>query len=289
MNPQNQTSAVMNALGYPSLALPQQVIAVPKTSTRVQRTQYDPEKLKAVMDALQAPHATKSGWESFANTLANTPEAKSFTGAYGTEVVNPWVVGLTSLARGFGSTYGDRKASEREAQEQAREDAINATQLDNEASKQIVQETNALDWMKVNDPNAKSAQDQQAQLQQRQAALSALHELDALAKSGDINALNKSTKNWALSENSSKNIGRREQALSALLPLTNTIARASGGSGINMIGEMLAYLGMPENATSAQIAGALPGLVQKLGLTEDFYQMSPVSTQPNSGNMSTVF
>lgn len=103
----------------------------------------------------------------------------------------------------------------------------------------------------------------------RSSAISAVRDLKSLADSGEISNLNKSTDNWLLSSTSSKNLGRRTAALSALLPMTNAIARASGGSGINTLGEMMAYLGIPENATSAQIAGALPGLMSRLGITKD--------------------
>ncbi|MCQ2574562.1 MAG: hypothetical protein MJ156_00455 [Alphaproteobacteria bacterium] len=106
----------------------------------------------------------------------------------------------------------------------------------------------------------------QKESEQKSAAKGALKDLNELAESGKITALNKATDNWVLSKESSKNIGKREAALAALLPLTNSIARASGGSGINTLGEMMAYLGIPENATSAQIAGALPGISRKLGI-----------------------
>ncbi len=277
MNPQNQ--AVQAVMG---MALPQTVIPVTKTETQVQRTQYNPNKLQAVLDALRTPRTVadnrKSAWEIFGNALANIEPVRNSTGAYGMEVANPYIQGLNSFARSFGGAYSARKENERdvrnaelEAQNMAREDAIKATQIAMDADKQVITDQTALDYMKYNDPNGGGVQQQQ----QRDAALSALRELNELAKGGEINALNKSTKNWGLAASSSKNIGRREQALSALLPLTNSIARASGGSGINTIGEMLAYLGVPENATSAQIEGALPGLINKLGFTpEEVYQMS---------------
>lgn len=113
---------------------------------------------------------------------------------------------------------------------------------------------------------AEKQEKMQKESEQKAAAQGALKDLYDLAQSGKINALSKSTDNWFLTKESSKRIGKREAALSSLLPLTNSIARASGGSGINTLGEMMAYLGMPENATSAQIAGALPGISRKLGI-----------------------
>ena len=152
MENQNNNQAVLAALGYP--VLPQTVTPVIKTQKTVQRTQYDPNKLQAVVDALKTPTLRKSKYESLANALANTPEARSFIGAYGTEVINPWAVGLSSLARGFGSAYGDRLASDREAALKDQENALKAAQLEAEATKQAIQDQSSLDYIKYNDPNA---------------------------------------------------------------------------------------------------------------------------------------
>lgn len=108
----------------------------------------------------------------------------------------------------------------------------------------------------------------QADALARSAALKAVATLDELGTSGKINAMNKASDNWFLTGKSSENIGKRTAALASLLPFTNMAARASGGSGINTVGEMMAYLGIPENATSEQIKGALPGLKTKLGMTD---------------------
>lgn len=152
----NNGMAVQNALQGAGIqfAMPQSVLSVPKTSHEVQKVMYDQAKLQALKDALAIKHPTMSGWESFANTLAQTPEMRSFTGAYGTEVFNPLGNGISSLMRGFGGTYSARKASEREAEEKAREDAIKAAQMDLEASKQQVKDSVAQDYIKFNDPNA---------------------------------------------------------------------------------------------------------------------------------------
>ena len=281
MENQNNNQAVLQALGYP--VLPQQIVPVTKMQRTVQSTEYDPNKLQAVVNALKTPTVRKSKYESLASVLANTPEARSFKGAYGTEVINPWAVGLSSLARGFGSAYGDKLASAREAAMRDQENAIKAAQLEAEATKQAISEQIAQDYMKVNDPKAKSADQQAQDIQQRQAALNALKDLEELSQGGIGGWNNESDSRWN-SKATAEILGRREQALSALLPLTNAIARASGGSGINTLGEMLAYLGVPENATSAQIKGVLPGLINKLGFKpEDVY---PEATEDNVVNVN---
>lgn len=144
---------VLQALGYP-MALPQSVIPVTKTSTQVQKTSYAPDKLQALMTALQTPRAKKSAMETLAGALAGVSDAPSFKGAYGVDVINPWAVGLSSLAQGFGGAYGDRLASAREAAIQDREDAIKAAQLALDADKSVITSQTESDYLKVNDPNA---------------------------------------------------------------------------------------------------------------------------------------
>lgn len=151
MNENNQ--AVMTALGYP-MALPQTVESYPTYKQSVQRTQYAPEKMDALMAAVGRPVARKSKWETIADVLAHTPEARSFTGAYGSEVINPWAVGLSSLTSGFGNAYANRLAAEREAANTDRENAIKAVQLAMEADKRVIATEQGLDWIKKNIGNA---------------------------------------------------------------------------------------------------------------------------------------
>lgn len=132
------------------MALPQTVIPVMKTEHQVTRTQYDPEKLQALKSALGIARPTMSTWEAVANALAQTPEAKSYTGGFGEEIISPWAMGLSNFARGFGTAYAARKADEREKAEQAREDAIKAAQLDYEANKEAVVDKVAKDYVKLN-------------------------------------------------------------------------------------------------------------------------------------------
>jgi hypothetical protein len=271
-----QINSALNNSGI-QFALPQTVQPVWKTQRQVSSVQYDPNKLKALLEALKVKRPQMSRGEIIGNALANMPEARSFTGGFGEEIINPWAAGLTNFARGFGSAYAAKKQAERERLEQEREDAIKAAQLENEANKQAITEEIAKDYIKFNDPNGKTFQQLQQEETQKQAVLNALHELDDLAKNGGITSLNKSTENWMLSGDSSKNIGRREQALSTLVPLTAKVAHDAGISGINSVGEAMLYLGIPTNATSKQIEGMLPGIIKKLGLEEEFYQRSPIN------------
>ena len=127
MTPEQQMQ-VNNALNNPGiqLALPQTIQPVTKTQYQVQRTQYDPEKLLALKTALATPRKVMSQDEIWANALANYPEAKSYTGGFGEEIISPWGEAMSSFARSFGSAYAAAKADEREKAEQAHEDAIKA-------------------------------------------------------------------------------------------------------------------------------------------------------------------
>lgn len=187
--------AVMNAM-YP-MALPQKVEPITKKTYTTQRTQYDPNKLKAVMDALRTPRNTqimvealnkpralKTRGEVIAEALSELPQTRSFTGGFGEEIINPWDMALTSFARAYGSTYKSKKSDEREkadaaredaiksaqlqmeAENAAREDAIKAAQLDLEANKEQITNQIADDYIKYNlDPNAKTEAAAQAAAQ----------------------------------------------------------------------------------------------------------------------------
>lgn len=125
-----QEQALRNALGTTPL------MTTPSKTT--QYSQYDPAKMQALKSALATPRQTVSGWESFANTLAQTPQAQAFEGGFGEQIIDPWSAGLSSLAQGFGGAYSARKADEREAANQAREDAIKMAELENEAAKKVI-------------------------------------------------------------------------------------------------------------------------------------------------------
>ena len=166
------------------LALPQTVVPVTKTTDETRGVRYDPAKLQALRlaltsgrgdlkplkSAMTAPRPVISKWEAVANALAQAPEAKSYTGGFGEEIISPWAEGLSAFTRGFGQAYGMRAASQREADAQAREDAIKAAELDykvadmaredaikaaqleNEAAKQEYVSQVADDYIKYNNP-----------------------------------------------------------------------------------------------------------------------------------------
>lgn len=192
----------------------------------------------------------------FANALAGLPQQQGY---------GSW---LSDAARAFGAAYTGRRDSAIDRARKNYENIAGQTATDiNTALKfaEVAGKQQELAQKRM-DKQIEQAAKEQEKIQMLSSAAGALKDLKTLADSGDITAMNKSTDNWMLSSKSSENIGKRQAALASLLPLTNQVARASGGSGINTLGEMMAYLGIPENATSSQIAGALPGISRKLGL-----------------------
>lgn len=180
-----QMAAVNNALNPGmQLALPQTVVPVTKTQHQVSRVQYNPEKLQALVNALQAPRSkqqiAKDKWEMLGNALANNMESPTYEGAYGVKFTNPLTDALVGSAKTFSDLYGGFKQQERdlanqdvELQNLAREDAIKAAQLEAEATKQAISDQVVQDYMKINDPFAKTQQEQA----KNQEALNALYAL----------------------------------------------------------------------------------------------------------------
>jgi len=211
----NNATAVQNALqaGGIQLALPQRLEPVTTREHQVQKVVYDPEKLAAVKAALGIQRPAMSRWEAVANALAQTPEARSFTGGFGEEIINPFASGFSTFARNFGNVYSALKADERTKAEQAREDAIKAAEMEMEASKQNVTDKVTDSQMKVNDPNAKSTQEM----------AKALESLKAL---------------YALKEENRKLVGDFDNAYTVKdkdgnVDVDKTLANYRGASGIN--------------------------------------------------------
>lgn len=255
-NPQAQIQAAL----MPA-ALPQTLEPVTTKKRQVQYTQYDPQSVAAYNEAMSKVAPRASTAELLANALAGIDDAPSYEGAYGTQVSNPLVSGITNALQGFGGLYGARKQQEREYLT----DMLNAdrerARIQMEMGKKNIAEAEENGVMKVNTENSPEAQAEKQTM--NKAAADALLTLYDLAESGEIKPLNNETGFWGGAK-AQQNIGKRQAAFSALLPITNQIAKASGGSGINTLPEMMAYLGMVDNSTSEQLKGALPGVVNKM-------------------------
>lgn len=109
VNPQAQIQAAL----MPA-ALPQDIVPVTTKNRQVQYTQYNPAAVEAYKNAFGKVAPRASAAELIANALAGMPDAPSYTGAYGTQTINPVVSGLANALQGFGGVYGARKQQERE-------------------------------------------------------------------------------------------------------------------------------------------------------------------------------
>ena len=109
INPQAQIQAAL----MPA-ALPQTLEPVTTKKRQVQYTQYDPQGVAAYNEAMGKVAPRASTAELLANALANIDDAPSYEGAYGTQVSNQLVSGITNALQGFGGMYGARKQQERE-------------------------------------------------------------------------------------------------------------------------------------------------------------------------------
>lgn len=152
----NNNGAMLAALGYP-MALPQSVEQYPTHKHTVQRTQYDPNKLQALVDALKTPQQMEKGkWELLGNALAKNITSPQYEGAYGVKFTDPRTNALATGANMFNDIYGAQKQQERDVANAARENEIKAAQLLADADKSVVTDENGMQWIKYNDPNAKA-------------------------------------------------------------------------------------------------------------------------------------
>lgn len=122
-----------NAL-MPTMALPQQIQVVPVGSYQTQYNTYDPNDIIAMRKAIQERNK-KSSWEALSNALGSV-QPKSYTGAYGVEVSNPWVSGIASALQGFDKAYTARKDAER----QLANDEFELAKMMAEANKKAITE-----------------------------------------------------------------------------------------------------------------------------------------------------
>lgn len=148
--------AMLAALGYP-VALPQTVEQYPTYKHSVQRTQYDPNKMRALVEALRTPQQMEKGkWELLGNALAKNITSPQYEGAYGVKFGDYRTNALAQGANMFNDIYGAQKQQERDAANAARENEIKALQMELDAGKQVISDENGMQWIKFNDPNAKA-------------------------------------------------------------------------------------------------------------------------------------
>lgn len=151
---ENQNQAIMAALGYPML--PQTVKPVTNTKTTVQRVEYNPEQMQAMVDALRTPQQMQQNkWELLGGALAKNLASPTYEGAYGVKFTNGKTDALARGANMFNDIYGTQKQQERDAANAKRENEIKIAQMLMDAGKQSINEETENTHIKVNDPNSK--------------------------------------------------------------------------------------------------------------------------------------
>lgn len=111
--------------------------------------------------------------------------------------------------------------------------------------------------------------------------------LDALKDIADRNSVGAWTrfrKGLKLtSDQEEKDLGTISSSIAAVAPQAIARLKAAGVSGVNTMAEFMTYLGLPENPTSTEIAGALPQIAAILGKDNPYGQQkaNPQQTQIN--------
>lgn len=90
------------------------------------------------------------------------------------------------------------------------------------------------------------------------------------------------------SEQQEKDLGALSASIAAIAPQAIAGLKAAGVSGINTLGEFMQYIGLPENATSTQIKGALPLIAQILG-KENPYGQQTANAQQTQVNYKSMY
>lgn len=85
------------------------------------------------------------------------------------------------------------------------------------------------------------------------------------------------------SDQEEKDLGTISSSIAAVAPQAIARLKAAGVSGVNTMAEFMTYLGLPENPTSTEIAGALPQIAAILGKDNPYGQQkaNPQQTQIN--------
>lgn len=247
-----------NAL-MPSLALPQEIQVVPVSSYKAQYNTYDPNDIIAMRKAIQERNK-KSSWEALSNALGSV-EPKSYKGAYGVEVSNPWVEGIASALQGFDKAYTARKDAER----QLANDEFELAKMMAEANKKTITEQISTDVHKVNVPVDSAMAKETMQ--------SSIQALEKLSGEDNLTFWDRARASVGMGSTSTRLAeGELASAIAGIAPTAIQRLKNAGVSGVNTLGEFMTYVGLPENATNDQIRGALPLIKQIVGYEQPVVQ-----------------
>ena len=172
---------------------------------------------------------------------------------------------------GYLEELQQQKLAQAQAQKQAeydRADAV-AKQAHEYKMAQIEAQNQAKLEAEQLEKKAKSEKEEEAKKEATRAAENALADLQDLADKNSLTSFGykrASMSPWGGSEEHKKAKGRLSADIAAIGPLVLKKVKEAGASGINTVGEAMLYIGLPENPTSAELAGALPILTKTLGI-----------------------
>ena len=220
-----------NAL-MPSLALPQQLVPVTTSSAQAKYDVYDPNDIIAMRKAIQERNK-KSSWEALSNALGSI-EPKTYKGAYGVEVSNPWVDGIASALKGFDKAYTARKDAER----QLADDEFELAKMMAEANKKAITEQVSTDVQKVNVPADSAMANETMQ--------SYIQTLEKLSGEDNLTFWDRARANVGIGSTSTRLAeGELASAIAGIAPTAIQRLKNAGVSGVNTLGEFMTYVGLP--------------------------------------------
>lgn len=120
-------------------------------------------------------------------------------------------------------------------------------------------------------------------------AQNAVNTLSRIAQNGNIGAMTRLRQGFGMaSDQQERELGEISGAIAAIAPRAIAKLKAAGVSGVNTLGEFMTYVGLPQNATSKQIAGALPLIAQVAGVSLPEQQASPADIVTSSPSMTSL-
>ncbi len=109
----------------------------------------------------------------------------------------------------------------------------------------------------------------QAKAQSEETARRGLAELQGVADRGNIGAWSRWRQGMGiLGDEAEQDLGKQSAALAAIAPAAISKLKEAGVSGVNSLPEFMTYIGLGEDPTSEQIAGALPIIANTLGFSD---------------------
>lgn len=167
-----------------------------------------------------------------------------------------------------------------------REDAV-AKQAHDYKMAQIAAQNKAKLEADQLEKKVKAQKEEEAKKEAISAAENALADLQKLADENSLTSfgsLRAKYSPWGGAEERKKAKGRLAADIAAIGPLVLKKVKEAGASGINTVGEAMLYIGLPENPTSAEIAGALPILKKTLG-----FETPEAEQQPKQQSISDLW